>query len=153
METKLIVKSPTSPSYPRHPHHVHVIPVESKKGEICSTFENVPNASPSCPRRCWGSFLNGNHIFVIGDVGVTQFVTWKLIIGDSNKMATQSSTVSNEQIMDVIQNLSCIYNKRSKDYNDQRMKQNAWKLIGDQLHFNAGKARSRYDVGRTRFSS
>ena len=67
-------------------------------------------------------------------------------------MATQSSTVSDELLMEVIQNFPCIYDKRSKDYKDQRMKQNAWKLIGDQIHLHAGEARSRYDVVRTRFS-
>ena len=56
------------------------VPVEIKNVELCSTFENVPDASPSCPRRCGDSFLNGNHKFVIGDDGVAQFFTWRFII-------------------------------------------------------------------------
>ena len=70
----------------------------------------------------------------------------------ASSQATQSSTVSDEQSMEVIQDFRCIYNRRSKDNKDRRMKQNAWKLIGDQLHVHAGEARSRCDVVRTRFS-
>ena len=44
-----------------HPRHVADVPVEIKNVELCSTFENVPDTSPSCPRRCGDSFLNGNQ--------------------------------------------------------------------------------------------
>ena len=37
----------------RRPHSIADVPVEMQKVEISSTFENVPDASPSCPRRCW----------------------------------------------------------------------------------------------------
>ena len=29
------------------------VPVEMGKVEISPSFENIPDASPSCPRRCW----------------------------------------------------------------------------------------------------
>ena len=61
METSHIVKSTTSPSCPR-------LPRRDEKVEVCSTFENVPVASPSCPRRYGDSFLNVNHTFVIPDM-------------------------------------------------------------------------------------
>ena len=79
-----IVMSPTSLSCRRRPRR-------DKKVELCSTFENVPNAAPSCPRRCGDSFLNGNHKFVISDDGVAQFFTWRFIIMHSRLKITLSN--------------------------------------------------------------
>ena len=65
--------------------------VEIENVELCSTFENVPDASPSCPRRCGDSFLNGNHKFVIGDDGFAQFFTWRCLIMHSRLKITLSN--------------------------------------------------------------
>ena len=35
------------------PRSISDVPVERGKVEISSAFENVPDASASCPRRCW----------------------------------------------------------------------------------------------------
>ena len=37
----------------RRPHSIADVPVEIRKVQLSSTFDNVPDASPSCPRRCW----------------------------------------------------------------------------------------------------
>ena len=80
---------------PRSPRHVADVPVEIKDVELFSTFENVPDASPSCPRRWGDSFLNGNHKFVIGDDGVAQFFTWIFIIMHSRLKITLSNYKTN----------------------------------------------------------
>ena len=67
------------------------VPVEITNVELCSTFENVPDASPSCPRRCGDSFLNWNHKFLIGNDGVVQFFTWRFIIMHSRLKSTLSN--------------------------------------------------------------
>ena len=56
-----------------------VIPIEIENVEKCSTFENVDEASPSCPHRCGDSFLIRNYTFVIGDVRVAQFFSLRFI--------------------------------------------------------------------------
>ena len=67
----------------------------------------------------------------------------------SNCIKNMPNKVSNEGVSKAEEKPGRI---KHQDYKFQRMKQNAWKLIGDQLHLHAGEARSRYGVVRMRFS-
>ena len=58
------------------------------------------------------------------------------------KMASQ---VSNERLMEVIQNCETIYNKACKDYKDQRRKKNAWAAVAKELNIDVSEAQSSYN--------
>ena len=57
--------------------------------------------------------------------------------------------ITDEQLMELVQNFPCIYNKRLKDDKDRRVKQNAWKASADQSQTDPSEAQTKYDVVRT----